>query len=35
MLLPSPNMAQAGFISTIMGAAAIFSFYCTSGGKKD
>lgn len=35
MGLPDPTMAQAGFISTIVGsAAAIFGLYVNSGSKK-
>ena len=35
MALTEPNMAQAGFLSTIIGAgAAWFGFYVNSGGKK-
>lgn len=34
MSLPDPNMAQAGFISTVIGGAAgIFAFYCNTGKK--
>ncbi len=36
MLLELPNMAQAGFVSTIVGAAALFfNFYVSSGGSSD